>query len=242
VRAGRRRGLVRQERQALDTASGQYGRRYPGGTAAGSVVVDDRVVVSRARPDSRVAIARHSPRKTTPPRPCATRCRTTTTWLDRAGENEVWADRPPGSRSFGRCPRPRPPAQCYKLPGARGQSRFRPKHPLFAPKTDLVAVGLTRNPPVDAVKDPQRPDSQRPAGGWVAGPGQTDPHLKASTERRDAAQFGRNGGTCLGRPCSARRITPQFRQVELPPGHRGVGRSVSGATSPSSRLRSCSGR
>ena len=61
VRAGLRRGLVRDERQALGTASGQHGRRDPGGTAAAAVVVDDRVAVGGARPDFRVAVARHSP-------------------------------------------------------------------------------------------------------------------------------------------------------------------------------------
>ena len=61
VRAGLRRGLVRHERQALGTASGQHGRRDPGGTAAAAVVVDDRVAVGGARPDLRVAVARHSP-------------------------------------------------------------------------------------------------------------------------------------------------------------------------------------
>ena len=61
VHAGLRRGLVRHERQALGTASGQHGRRDPGGTAAAAVVVDDRVAVGGARPDLRVAVARHSP-------------------------------------------------------------------------------------------------------------------------------------------------------------------------------------
>ena len=58
---GLRRGLVRHERQALGTAFGQHGRRDPGGTAAAAVVVDDRVAVGGARPDLRVAVARHSP-------------------------------------------------------------------------------------------------------------------------------------------------------------------------------------